>query len=54
MQKLEAWILQNLNSRFYIGNYVDLDKNNTIVFRTKLGFEDQKELSFFLLGYSNF
>jgi len=54
MQKLETWILQNLNSRFYIGNYVDLDKNNTIVFRTKLGFEDQKELSFFLLGYSNF
>ena len=51
---LETWLMQNLNSRFYIGQFIELDKNNSIVYKTKLGFEDEKELSLFLLSYSDF
>ena len=50
---IEDWILQNLNGRFYIGQTLSLDSNKTYTYETKIGFEEEKELSFFLLGYSN-
>ena len=39
----------NLNSRYYIGQAVDL-VDNTVVYVTKIGFEQEKELSFFKLA----
>jgi hypothetical protein len=47
--KLDSWIDQNLNGRYYIGQSIDLI-DNTIVFVTKIGFENEKELSFFKLA----
>jgi len=49
---VDDWIYQNLNGRYYIGQTLILDSTNTITYATKIGFEEQKELSFFLLGYS--
>lgn len=44
------WINQNLSSRFYVGRSVDLDKNNKIVYVLKIGFEESKEASYFMLA----
>ena len=52
MSKIDSWIQQNLNGRYYIGNSIDL-VNNSIVYTTKIGFEIEKELSFFSLAYSD-
>lgn len=46
---IDSWIYSNLNSRYYIGQAVDLI-DNSIVFVTKIGFEQEKELSFFKLA----
>ncbi len=48
-KNLDTWIYTNLNSRYYIGQTVDL-VDNTFVFVTKIGFEQEKELSFFKLA----
>lgn len=48
-KNLDQWIYSNLNSRYYIGQAVDI-VDNTIVFVTKIGFEQEKELSFFKLA----
>jgi len=47
---LDDWIYQNLNGRYYVGQNLSLDSNRSIVFTTKVGFEEEKELSFFLLS----
>ena len=47
---INEWIEKNLNSRYYIGQGITLDKTNTIVYNTLIGFEEEKELSFFLLA----
>jgi hypothetical protein len=47
------WIYQNLNGRYYVGQTIILDSTNTISYATKIGFEEEKELSFFLLSYSD-
>jgi hypothetical protein len=44
---LNQWIYHNLNSRYYIGQDLKLDNTNTITYITKIGFEQEKELSFF-------
>lgn len=49
INKIESWINQNLNGRFYIGQYVGI-VDNTIIFTTRIGFEQEKELSFFKLA----
>lgn len=49
VKTLDDWIYQNLNSRYYIGQGIDL-VNNSLVFVTKIGFEQEKELSFFKLA----
>ncbi len=48
-KSLDTWIYSNLNSRYYIGQAVDL-VDNTIIYATKIGFEQEKELSFFKLA----
>ena len=46
---VDNWIYHNLNSRYYVGQAIDL-VDNTIVFVTKVGFEQEKELSYFKLA----
>jgi hypothetical protein len=49
VKMLDTWIYHNLNGRYYVGQSIDLI-DNTIVFTTKVGFEQEKELSFFRLA----
>jgi hypothetical protein len=49
LKQIDTWIYHNLNSRYYAGQAIDLI-DNTIVFVTKIGFEQEKELSFFKLA----
>lgn len=49
VNKINKWIEINLNKRYYIDHAISLDQYNSIVYNIKIGFEDQKELSFFLL-----
>ena len=48
-KSIDSWIYNNLNSRYYVGQSVDL-VDNVIVYVTKIGFEQEKELSFFKLA----
>ena len=47
---LDKWIRYNLNGRYYIGQDLALDHTNTIVYITRIGFEVEKELSFFTIA----
>ena len=49
-KELDRWIKHNLNGRYYIGQDLALDHTNTIVYTTRLGFEIEKELSFFMIA----
>lgn len=48
-KQIDNWIYNNLNSRYYVGQALDL-VDNSIVYVTKVGFEQEKELSFFKLA----
>jgi hypothetical protein len=50
VKNLDSWIKQNLNNRYYIGQGIALDNTNTIVYTTRIGFESEKELSFFTIA----
>ena len=50
IKSIDSWIKKNLNNRYYIGQGIALDNNNTIVYNTKIGFENEKELSFFTIA----
>lgn len=50
IKNLDTWIKQNLNNRYYIGQGIALDNTNTIVYNTRIGFESEKELSFFTIA----
>ena len=47
---ITKWIVKNLKGRFFIGKKLDLDKENTVATLINLGFEDPKELSYFMLA----
>lgn len=47
IKHIDSWIYQNLNSRYYIGQSLHLDNTKTISYTIKIGFEQEKELSFF-------
>jgi hypothetical protein len=49
-KNIDSWIRQNLNNRYYIGQGLELDNTNTIVYNTTIGFESEKELSFFTIA----
>ena len=46
---LKQWVYENLRSRFYLGESLQL-YNNQFVIQIKIGFEEPKEASFFLLA----
>ena len=50
VKSVDLWIRKNLNNRYYIGQWITLDNTNTIVFVTRIGFESEKELSFFTIA----
>jgi len=50
VKSIDEWIRHNLNNRYYIGQSIDLDNTNTIVYTTTVGFESEKELSFFTIA----
>jgi hypothetical protein len=50
VKSIDSWIRKNLNNRYYVGPGIALDNTNTIVYTTKIGFESEKELSFFTIA----
>ena len=50
VKNLDSWISKNLNNRYYVGQSIALDYNNTIIYTTRIGFESEKELSFFTIA----
>lgn len=49
-QHVNSWIETNLNNRYYIGQDITLDQNNSFIYTTRIGFETEKELSFFMIA----
>lgn len=48
---LVKWISQNLKGRFYVGRTVEVSsKTNRIESTIRVGFEDGKELAYFMLA----
>ena len=52
LSQIDQWIYSNLNGRYYVGQGIDL-VNDSISFVIKIGFEQEKESSFFRLGCSH-
>lgn len=50
VRSFDNWIKHNLNNRYYIGQGIGLDHTNTITYTTRIGFESEKELSFFTIA----
>jgi hypothetical protein len=50
VKSIDDWIRKNLNNRYYVGQGITLDNTNTIVYNTRIGFESEKELSFFTIA----
>lgn len=48
-KNLNRWIYNNMNGRYYIGQGLDLI-DNSLVYITKIGFEQEKELTFFRIS----
>jgi hypothetical protein len=46
---IEEWIMKKLNKRFYLDKGISLDNTNTIVYNTVIGFESEKEITFFTI-----
>ena len=49
VSSIKQWIYENLKSRFYMGECLVLE-NNQFSVQIKIGFEEPKEASFFLLA----
>lgn len=49
-EAIDMWIHQNLKGRFFIGKNVELDEKNSYKNIYTIGFEEQKELSYFMLA----
>ena len=47
---LEKWIDENLKGRYYLGKKVVLTEQGKIDYAIQVGFEDSKELSYFMLA----
>jgi hypothetical protein len=50
IRSIDGWILKNLNNRYYIDKGISLDSSNSIVYNITIGFESEKELSFFTIA----
>ena len=50
VQVIQDWILDKLNGRFCVVNYPSLDSEDRLHNNTFVGFEHQKELTYFMLA----
>ena len=50
VKNISEWIELNLNNRYYVGQGIMLDNKNSFVYNTQIGFEEEKEMSFFLIA----
>ena len=50
LKNIDQWIKKNLNNRYYVGQSMALDNTNTIIYTIRIGFESEKELSFFTIA----
>jgi hypothetical protein len=51
VEPIREWIYENLKHRFYMGTSLELEHNQYVV-KIKIGFEEPKEASFFLIACS--
>jgi hypothetical protein len=49
-ESLVKWIKQNLKHRFYTGKNVSLDSDNKLIQVLTVGFEETKDMSYFMLA----
>jgi hypothetical protein len=49
-EALEKWIELHLKSRFYVGKSVVVDHENKLTYSLRVGFEEPRELSYFMLA----
>lgn len=49
-QSLNNWIERNLRNRYYVGRNVALDDKNKIIQVITVGFEETKDMSYFMLA----
>ena len=49
-ESLVKWIKQNLKNRFYTGKNVTLDSDNKLIQVLTVGFEETKDMSYFMLA----
>lgn len=49
-ESLVKWIHQNLKHRYYIGKNVTLDDSNSLTQVLTVGFEETKDMSYFMLA----
>lgn len=49
-EAVDRWIQSNLKGRFYVGKTLDVSSEDKIENLLKIGFEDEKEMSFFMLA----
>ena len=47
---VSKWIYANLKGKFYVGKTLNINKENKIDQVLKVGFEEEKEMSFFMLA----
>lgn len=47
---ISKWIYANLKGRFYVGKSVGINSEDKVDQMLKIGFEDEKEMSFFMLA----
>ena len=49
-ESLSKWISTNCKKRYFVGKNIKLDSNNAITNVITVGFEDSKEMSYFMLA----
>ncbi len=49
-EALERWIESNLRGRYFLGKAVTIDDGNKLAYSVSIGFEESKELSYFMLA----
>lgn len=47
---IDMWIYTNLKGRYFIGKSIKLDEQNSIKHSLRVGFEESKEMSYFMLA----
>ena len=49
-EDIDKWVKQKLKGRYFIGRCPTVDSDNTLRSKNFIGFEEQKELTYFMLA----